>query len=46
MEVIFEVLGELLIQIFGEVFVEIGLRSLGAPFQKEAYPIWAGFGSI
>ena len=42
MEVIFEILfgffGELILQLFGEILVEIGLHSVAEPFRKKPNP--------
>jgi uncharacterized membrane protein YeaQ/YmgE (transglycosylase-associated protein family) len=35
LEIIFEFLAEVLLQVFGEVLAEVGLRSLAAPFRKQ-----------
>ena len=44
MEILIELLFEFLIQFFGEVLVELGLRSIGAPFRKDASPWLAAVG--
>lgn len=38
--------GELLLQIFAETLFEVGLRSLAAPFRKEANPYVASIGYL
>jgi hypothetical protein len=38
--------GELLLQVFAETLFEIGLRSLVAPFKKEANPYLASIGYL
>jgi hypothetical protein len=37
-EALIQIVGELFIQIFGEVLVELGMQSLQAPFRKQASP--------
>jgi hypothetical protein len=44
LEFIFEVVGELLLQVVGEVLVEFGFQSLAAPFQREPNPWLAALG--
>ncbi len=44
LEFLFEILGELVLQLLFEVLAEFGLRALGAPFQKTPNPWLAGFG--
>jgi len=50
MEVLFELLfqfvGELLLQVVAEVLFELGLRSLGAPFSKAPNPYLATIGYV
>ena len=46
LEFLFELIGEFLIQAVGEVLVEVGLRSLAAPFQREANPWLAAVGYL
>ncbi len=44
LEFLFEILGELILQLIFEVLAEFGLRALGAPFQKTPNPWLAGIG--
>ncbi|GAB2867092.1 hypothetical protein GCM10027277_40060 [Pseudoduganella ginsengisoli] len=44
MEFLIELLLEFLIQFFGEVLFELGLRSIAAPFRKDASPWLAAIG--
>ena len=44
MEFLFELLGELLLQIIGEVLVELGLHSLKEPFRRDPNPWFATIG--
>jgi hypothetical protein len=48
MEIIFEFLfsflGEFVLQVLGEVFIEVGLHSLAEPFRKEPKPWLAAVG--
>jgi hypothetical protein len=44
MEFLIELLLELLIQVFGGVLFELGLRTLAAPFSKESNPWLAAVG--
>lgn len=44
MELIVELLLEFLIQVFGELLFELGLRSIAAPFRKESNPWLAAIG--
>jgi hypothetical protein len=44
LEVLFQLLGELLVQVFGEVFLEFGLRSIAEPFRKKPNPWFAALG--
>jgi len=50
MEVLFELLfqfvGEILLQVVAEVLFELGLRSLGAPFSKAPNPYLATIGYV
>jgi hypothetical protein len=50
MEIIFEFLfsflGEFVLQVLGEVFVEVGLHSLAEPFRKEPRPWLAAVGYV
>ncbi len=50
MEIIFEFLfsflGEFVLQVLGEVFVEVGLHSLAEPFRKEPKPWLAAVGYV
>lgn len=43
-EAVFEVLGELLLQVGGEFVFELLLRSLKEPFRKQPGPVVAAFG--
>ena len=43
-EVIFEILGEFLLQVLGEALVELGFHSLAEPFQKPPNPWLAAIG--
>lgn len=44
MEILFEILGEFVLQALGELLFELGLRSLAAPFQRDSSPWFAGLG--
>ncbi len=44
LELIFEVLGELLLQAIGEALIEIGFHSLGEPFRRPPNPWLAALG--
>ena len=44
LEIVLEVLGEFLIQVVGEVLLELGLHSLAEPFRKVPNPWLAAFG--
>lgn len=44
LEIVLEVLGEFLIQVVGEVLLELGLHSLAEPFRKAPNPWLAAFG--
>ena len=44
LEFLFEILGEFVLQLAFEVLAELGLRALGAPFQKAPNPWLAGIG--
>ncbi|MRV73110.1 hypothetical protein GJ700_15480 [Duganella sp. FT92W] len=44
MEILVELLFEFLIQLFGELLVEVGLQSIAAPFRKESSPWLAAIG--
>jgi hypothetical protein len=46
LEIVFEFLGELLLQVFAEVLFEIGLHSLAAPFAKRPNPYLASVGYV
>ena len=46
LELLFEFLGELLLQIFAEVLFELGLHSLAAAFKKSANPYLATIGYV
>lgn len=46
MAIIFELLGELLLQVLGEVFIEVGLHSLAEPFRKAPNPWLPAFGYL
>lgn len=46
MEILFEILGELLLQLFGESLVEIGLQALAEPFRKSPHPWLAAPGYL
>jgi hypothetical protein len=39
-----EVFGELILQLVGEVLIELGLRSVGAPFRRQVSPWLASLG--
>lgn len=43
-EVLFELLAEFVLQLVGEILVEVGWRSLAAPFQRESSPWLAAVG--
>lgn len=43
-EFLFEILGEFLLQAFGEALVELGLHSMAAPFRKAPNPWLAALG--
>jgi hypothetical protein len=45
-ELLFEFIGELLLQVFAEVLFEVGLRSLAAPFKREVNPYLATIGYV
>ena len=44
MEFLFELLGELLLQVVGEVLLEIGLHSMAEPFRRQPNPWLAALG--
>lgn len=44
LEFLFEILGEFLLQAFGEALVELGLHSLAEPFQRAPNPWLAAVG--
>ena len=44
MEFLFEFLGEFLLQAFGELFLELGIRSLAEPFERRPNPWMASLG--
>ncbi|MBI3870604.1 MAG: hypothetical protein HY299_18910 [Verrucomicrobia bacterium] len=44
LDFLFEILGEFVLQLALEVLAEVGLRALGAPFQKAPNPWLAGIG--
>jgi hypothetical protein len=44
LELIFELLGEFVLQVIGEALVEIGFHSLAAPFRRPPNPWLAGIG--
>lgn len=44
MEILFELIGELLLQIIVEVLGELGLQALAAPFRREPNPWLAALG--
>lgn len=44
MEFLFELLFEFLLQIVGEVLVELGLHTVAAPFRRESHPALAAVG--
>jgi hypothetical protein len=46
MEFLFEILGEFLLQAFGEALLEIGLHALAAPFQRAPKPWLAALGYL
>jgi hypothetical protein len=41
LEVLFELFGELLLNVFGEVLVELGLRGLAQPFERKPSLWWS-----
>lgn len=43
-EILFEFLGEILLQLVLEILGEVGLRSLAAPFRREPQPLFAAIG--
>jgi hypothetical protein len=43
-EALCEILGELLLQLFGEFLFELGFRSFAEPFREQPNPWLAGFG--
>lgn len=45
-EFIFEILGEILIQVIGEALLELGLHSLAEPFRKPPNPWLAALGFL
>ncbi len=45
-EFVFSFLGEFLLQILGQVFIEVGLHSLAEPFRKEPNPWLAAIGYL
>jgi hypothetical protein len=44
--ILFEFLGELLLQVAAEILFEIGLRSLAAPFRNKPNPYLASIGHV
>lgn len=44
LEVLFEIVGEILLQVVAELHIEIGLRSMAEPFHKPPNPWIAAFG--
>jgi hypothetical protein len=46
MEVLFELLGELIVQLFGELLVEAGWHTLAEPFRREPNPWVAAIGHL
>lgn len=44
LELLFELLGEFLLQVFGEALVELGLHSLAEPFRRPPNPWLAAVG--
>jgi hypothetical protein len=44
MDLLFELLFEFLLQVFGELLFELGLRSLKEPFRKAPNPVLAAIG--
>jgi hypothetical protein len=46
MEIIFEIFGELLLQVVGEALVEVGLHSVAEPFRKAPNPWLAALGYL
>ena len=46
LEFLFEVLGEFLLQAFGEALLEIGLHALAAPFKRAPNPWLAALGYL
>jgi hypothetical protein len=44
LEIIFEVVGEFVLQVLGEALVELGFHSLGEPFRRPPNPWLASFG--
>jgi hypothetical protein len=45
-ELLFEFIGELLLQVFAEILFEVGLRSLAAPFKRKPNPYLATIGYV
>ena|ERR1700712_472069 len=45
-ELLFEFIGELLLQVFAEILFEVGLRSLAAPFKRAPNPYLATIGYV
>jgi hypothetical protein len=46
LELLFEFMGELLLQVVGEVLIELGLHSAAAPFRRAADPYLATIGYV
>lgn len=44
LEFLFELIAEFVLQLFGELLAELGLRSLAEPFRKEPSPWFAAVG--
>ena len=43
-ELLFEIFGELLLQLALELLAEVGLRAVGRPFEKPLHPLAGGIG--
>ena len=44
LEIVFEIVGEFILQVLGEALVELGLHSLGEPFRRPPNPWLAALG--
>jgi hypothetical protein len=44
LEIVFEVVGEFLLQVVGEALVELGFHALGEPFRRSPNPWLAALG--